>query len=389
MDRKFDEKVALCALNKAFGFEPRAGAALIRYAGGAAKVFGMDRDELRKAVGPNQKIMEVISEASLDWAADELDKIGKMGAVFTGITEPGYPDLLKECEDPPIGLYSKSTTPIGEIFGTRQAVGIVGTRDMSSYGEEWCSKIVYAMSRSSAKPLIVSGLAIGIDVTAHDTALRSGLPTVAVMPTGIDTVYPFRHGWIADKISTAPGSALVTDYPTGTAPVALNFLRRNRIIAGLSDAVIVVESKIKGGAMMTARLANSYDRPVYTLPGRVDDNRSQGCNVLLRDRIADTITSPEDPVERLGMGHVGKIREQDVEETISSTYTGREDSRTIAILSRIAKTIRKNRGISMEGLCAQTGLDYGDITLYTGMLENDGIISMDLLRRCTYNTKIL
>lgn len=383
-----DEKIALCALNKTFGYEPRVGLELIRHAGGAANVYGMDRDSLRKIMGNAPKRIEQISSAALDEAAEELDKIAGCGARFLGITEPDYPTLLKECPDPPIGLYVKSVSTDHDLFcAGRKGVGVVGTRDMTSYGEEWCGKMVNAMGKAAAKPCIVSGLAIGVDVTAHVSALRSGLPTIAVLPTGIDKIYPFRHGWIADKISASPASALVTDYPTGTAPIAINFIRRNRIIAGLSDALVVVESKIKGGAMMTARLANSYDRAIYALPGRVDDLRSQGCNLLLRERLADAITGAEDLVERLGMGHVNTAKEMDLDDVIAGIYAGKEKPARIAALTNVAKLVRDNRGISIDGLSSALGLDHPDVMLLAEMLECDGIISIDLLRRCSLNSK--
>ena len=185
-------------------------------------------------------------------------------------------------------------------------VAVVGTRDISPYGREWCERIVHALARTSPKPLIVSGLAIGTDICAHKAALEASLPTIAVMATGTDTIYPYRHRQIAEKMSGTQGCALVTDYPPGTAPLPVNFLRRNRIIAGLSHATILVESKIKGGGMMTCRLAFSYDRDVYALPGRADDLRSQGCNHLIRARMAEPLTSEEDIIDSLGLLTTGR-----------------------------------------------------------------------------------
>jgi len=389
MEKANDEKVALCAINKAFGYEPRVGLALVQHAGNAAAVFRMDRDSLREVTGPVGKYLNAISQSALDEAWEELRRTEECGARFLGITEPCYPPLLKECPDPPIGLYIRSDSSDEELFGKdRHAVGVVGTRDMTSYGEQWCAKVVHAIGKAREKSCIVSGLAIGIDVTAHTTALRNSLPTIAVMPTGIDRVYPFRHGWIADKIASSPESALVTDYPIGTAPIAINFIRRNRIIAGLSESVLVIESKVKGGAMMTARLANSYDRSVYALPGRVDDLRSQGCNLLLRERLADAITGAEELVERLGLGHVTRLKEKDIAAVMADTYEGKGQDDKIPMLTEMAKMIRSNRGISLDSLEAALELPHTEAMTLAGMLECDGIISMDLLRRCSYNPKI-
>lgn len=165
------------------------------------------------------------------------------GSRFICIGDSRYPQMLRECEDPPIGLYIKGKTPIEKLDGGRPAIGVIGTRDITSYGTEWCNRLVAALGRAQIKPVIISGLAIGTDATAHSAALDNGLPTIAVMPTGIDGVYPFRHGFLADRICNAEESWLITDYPTKTTPLAINFLRRNRIIAGLSKAVLLIESK--------------------------------------------------------------------------------------------------------------------------------------------------
>ena len=175
----------------------------------------------------------------------------------------------------------------------RPRVVIIGTRDISPYGKYCTELIVQALSRNLLKPAIVSGLAYGVDACAHEAALLFGLPTIAVMATGIDTVYPLHHQRLAERIINHPGSCLLTPFPEGTAPMAYNFIHRNAIMAAICNAVIVVESKKKGGAMVTARLAYEHGIPVYAVPGRIDDIRSEGCNELLRNGVALIITDPD------------------------------------------------------------------------------------------------
>ncbi|MBQ2069136.1 MAG: DNA-processing protein DprA, partial [Bacteroidales bacterium] len=144
----------------------------------------------------------------------------------------GLPALLKDCSDPPLGLYVRSSSPPEEVFRPRPSVAVVGTRDVSRYGLQWCRKLTGAIAQSPARPVIVSGLAIGVDIAAHLEAIDRGGSTIAVLPTGLDKIYPYRHEAYADRICNSPGSALVSDYPPGTMALKTNFLRRNRIIAG-------------------------------------------------------------------------------------------------------------------------------------------------------------
>lgn len=377
-----DEKVAVCALNRIFGFEPRLGTSLMEYAGSASAVFGMDKEEIREAMGPYWKYISQIVPGALEEARREIEAAEEEGAEFIGICEERYPKLLMECEDPPLGIYIKSYTSAEEVF-SRPAVAIVGTRDMSQYGQEWCRRLVEAMAHAEVKPLIVSGLAYGIDITAHTAALEYGLPTAGVMATGIDAVYPQRHLTTADRMVSTAGCALVTDYPLGTSPLAIHFMRRNRLIAGLASSTILIESRIKGGGMITARLANSYCRDVYALPGRLDDIRSQGCNMLIRDKMAEPVTDPESMVERLGLGGTMVPGRKDTA-TLVREACGSASADDFADILTVAETIRKNRGIDAGGIQRKTGLPYGRVSGIVEMLAADGLVSTDLLGHCSF-----
>ncbi len=177
--------------------------------------------------------------------------------------------------------------------GKRPRVAVIGTRDPSPYGIAMTESIVEALSRNPQKPIILSGLALGIDTAAHRAALEHGLGTVAVLPTGLDTVYPYRNTGLAETIMETKDCCLVTQFPEQTAPMAMNFLIRNTTLALLSDLVIVVESKEKGGAMVTAKYAWDAGIPVLAVPGRIDDTRSAGCNALINLGQAKMLFNPE------------------------------------------------------------------------------------------------
>lgn len=377
------EKIAACALNRIFGFEPRLGHALISYAGSAEAVFHLDKEEIRSAMGPYWKYINLIGNEALEQAEAELEGIHEDGSSFIAYNEDAYPSILKECDDPPIGLYFRSDDLPSQVFGRRPSVAVVGTRDMSQYGQDWCRRMVECMAKAPARPVVVSGLAFGIDITAHEAALDNGLPTIAVMATGIDAVYPHRHIHTADRMVSSAGCALVTDYPAGTSPLAIHFMRRNRIIAGLSESIILVESKVKGGGMITARLGSSYNRDIYALPGRIDDLRSQGCNMLIRDKIAEPAGSPEEMVERLGLGNMEPQRKKDVRSVISETYRGLSGDSLEEFVS-VATAIRRRRGADIEEIKMMTGLKHGTVAGIIEMLASDGIISIDLLGHCSY-----
>lgn len=382
------EKACLCALNRIFGFEPKIALALISHLGSAAEVFELKQQEIGDLLGPHSRYRNGISREAVDLAAAELESLSDRGISFCGWSESSYPPLLKECEDAPAGVYVRCSGAPEDLWKKKRYIAVVGTRDLSPYGREWCEKLVCRLAEAPVRerPVIVSGLALGTDICAHRTALACGLPTIAVMATGPDEVYPSRHRGAAAEICRSEGSALITDYPPGTAPLAIHFLRRNRIIAGLSEVTVLIESKIKGGGMMTARLADSYNREVYALPGRVDDLRSQGCNLLIRSRTANPITSVEDFLKELGMSRRStKATAESDGQRLQRLYSGTAVQDRIETMGRLLLAIRSEKGITIEDLACRTGLDYGRAAQMVGMLETDGFIITDLLQRCFIN----
>lgn len=385
--KNFEEKACLCALNRIFGFKPKIALALISNFGSASEVLSMRNKDIDLVLGPYSGYTKELKMASVEKEARELERLADGGISFTGWTEAAYPEALKQCEDAPVGLYIRSRTPVEELFRPRREISIVGTRDISLYGKEWCEKAVKALSHTAEHPRIISGLALGTDICAHKAAVENGLETIAVMATGPEDIYPYRHREFAMKLCETPGCALITDYPPGTAPLAIHFLRRNRIIAGLSEALLLIESKIKGGGMMTSRLAFSYNRDVYALPGRIDDIRSQGCNWLIRSKIAEPIISTDGLTESLGLTPLEACTADNPEYNIRHAYAGRLSEDRIARMASLLLAIRQERGITLEGLCLRCGMDYGQVATLTGILEADGFICIDLLQRCSILTR--
>lgn len=372
------EAIACCALNRIFGYNPVLALDLINTYGSAEEIF-----RIAPRIHGHDNLSDQICQESLDKAARELESLQRIGCRFIHLGDDDYPTALSQCEDPPVGIYLRGSSSPAEIFSLRPLVAIVGTRDVSPYGSAWCKKIVAAMADATVKPCIVSGLAFGVDAIAHSTALEYGLPTIGVMATGIDAMYPARHRELASRITGFPGSALITDYPLGTEPVALNFVRRNRIIAGLASSVTVIESRKKGGSLMTARYACDYNRDVFAVPGRLDDVRSSGCNSLISAHMAEIVTSPEELVEKLGLMPRSR-RKLDRRSAFSKAILARYDA---AAMETVGLCVFDNPGVGFAEISALTSLPYATVLECAGILEADSFIVTDLLQRCSVGAR--
>lgn len=208
---------------------------------------------------------------------------------------PNYPERLTECPDAPTILYYRGAADLN----ARHIVAVVGTRNATEYGKLMCARLMEDLAALLPDTLIVSGLAYGIDINAHRGAMRHGMPTVAVLAHGLDHIYPASHRNDAKQLLTT-GGGLLTEFHIKTRPLPAQFLQRNRIVAGMSDAVIVVESGSHGGSLATARIALSYNRQVFAVPGRVTDEQSVGCNNLIADLKASILNDAESLVRDMG-----------------------------------------------------------------------------------------
>lgn len=272
-----------------------------------------------------------------------------------------YPYRLSQCPDAPLLLYGK-----GKIdFNTGHFVSVVGTRNATDRGRELTRQFVLDLARLVPDVTIVSGLAYGIDVAAHRAAIEAGVPTIIVPGHGLDRIYPPLHRDVA--VSALQNGGLLTEYISGTEPFAGNFVARDRIIAGLSDATIVVESKERGGSLITAQMALDYDRQVFAFPGRPSDITARGCNALIRDSKAALIESADDFVRAM-MWEPEQKAQPIQTELIELTETLDETERIL-----LSKLHENEDGLHINLLVMETGLQYAQVSAALMMMEIRGI----------------
>jgi DNA processing protein len=279
-------KLALTMIN---GIGDILGRQLLQTFGEAESIFSEKTNLLERVPGIGRTLAaEIRRKEVLLKAEKELAFIEKNKIRTSFIADNDYPVRLRECPDAPLLFYFKGNADLDAKY----IVSIVGTRKITDYGKELTVKLLSQLAKILPDVLVVSGLAYGVDINAHRNALKQQLPTVAVLAHGLDRIYPPIHRQTA--VEMLENGGLITDFPSGTNPDKQNFVKRNRVIAGLADATIVVESADKGGSLITADIASSYSRDVYAFPGRATDVHSQGCNRLIHQNKAGLITSAED-----------------------------------------------------------------------------------------------
>lgn len=264
--------------------------ALINIYGDAAAIFKAPKKQLENIEGIGSVRAGSI-KAFNDFTSceAEIKFIEKYKITPLFITDDHYPKRLLNCYDSPSLLYYRGNADLNKI----NIVSIVGTRNHSEYGKQQCEKLIEELKEENI--LIVSGLAFGIDTIAHKASLKNNMHTVGVLAHGLDRIYPAQNKTLAKQMTEQGG--LLTDFISGTNPDKQNFPKRNRIVAGICDALVVIESSKKGGSLITAELANSYNKDVFALPGRVIDSKSEGCNFLIKNNKASLITGATDLLE--------------------------------------------------------------------------------------------
>ncbi len=265
---------------------------LLRHLGTARDIFKAKRKHLECIPGVGaQRAAAILRFNAFHLADAEMDFMQRSGVRPVFYTDTAYPKRLQHCYDSPVMLYTKGQLDLQ----AEKMLGIVGTRKPTAYGLAICEQFVSAFTQHHIT--IVSGMAYGIDIAAHRTALQCGLPTIGVLAHGLDSLYPSTHAATARQMQENGG--LLSDFGSGTRLSKQNFPRRNRIVAGLCDATLVIESGIKGGSLITADIAGSYNRDVLAVPGRIGDLRSEGCLELVRRNKAALVTGPEDVLDML------------------------------------------------------------------------------------------
>ncbi len=289
---KEEELLAVLRLQKTPAVGSILAKKLIKTVGNAAQIFCEKSLSLQKIQGVGTYIIENLKDKEhLKFAEKEIDYILKNKINYSYFLDEGYPENLKHCSDGPILFFSE-----GKIdLNNPKIVSVVGTRNMTIYGKDFCQQIIQELQPYN--PIIVSGFAYGVDICAHKAAVENDLQTIAVLAHGLEEVYPKAHKKYIHQIHENGG--FITEFFHDEKPMRENFLKRNRIVAGLSKSTIIIESAIKGGSLVTADIANSYNRDVFALPGRVNDTMSKGCNNLISRNKAHILQSAEDVIRML------------------------------------------------------------------------------------------
>lgn len=339
MDQK--ELLSLIALQHIPGVGSITAKRLLEGVGSATKIFE-HRTELPTMIPNIQSslVNALDCPAAHHRAEQELTFIDKHHITCIGFHDEAYPSRLRECDDAPSLLFYRGNTTLNP----HRVISIVGTRKCTDYGRERCEELVRDLAAQCPDVLIVSGLAYGIDVCAHRAAIKYGLPTVGVLAHGLDRIYPSVHRNTAAQMVDCGG--LLTEYVSNTEPERTNFLQRNRIVAGMADATVIVESAAKGGSLVTANIANSYGRDCFTFPGRTTDLSSAGCHRLIRHNQAALITSAEDLIEAM-MWDVSQ-KPQAVQQSLFPEFN-EEEGRVVRALDKY------DEGVAINTLVAETG----------------------------------
>lgn len=356
-----DEAVLLLALLRTPGIGLITANRLCRAAGSAARLWEERANISRLLPQATDRLQQCLTnwEKQLPQAEADADEARRRHISLLALTETDYPTWLKSLPDAPPVLFYKGTASLN----AQPMISIVGTRHISEYGKDLCRHIVEQLAERLPQATIVSGLAYGVDVHAHRAALACGLPTIGVLGHGLNHLYPPSHRDTANRMTEQGG--LLTEYPCATPVSRENFVQRNRIVAGLSQACIVVESARRGGALITARLAQDYGREVYACPGRLTDLHSEGCNRLIARHGAAIFTSVDDLMDDMGWAP-RQPRPQQLE--LFPALTATEEQ----LRSRLVQTEQ----CSADELVTATGLKVAEVNAALIQLEMKGLVRL-------------
>jgi DNA processing protein len=333
------------------------GKKLVAYCGGVEEVFKQKKSALLKIPGIGEFFANAVRRHNVFGRAEkEMRFIEKAGIKPLFYLDEAYPQRLKHCPDSPLLLYYKGSADLNK----QKSIAIVGTRNATGYGKERCEELI--TSFVSREVLVLSGLAYGIDICAHRACIKQCVETVAVLAHGLDAIYPHLHKATAEKMIQCGG--LLTDYPGGTKPEKENFPRRNRIVAGMCEALVVVESAIDGGSMISAEIANSYSRDVFAFPGRAGDPYSAGCNRLIRDNKAALIEEGADVIRMLNWEE--KKTKQPKQQQLFITLNSEEEA--------IVQTLQDNGNVHIDEITVMASLPARKVSALLLNLEFAGVV---------------
>ncbi|NOR73912.1 MAG: DNA-protecting protein DprA [Draconibacterium sp.] len=334
---------------------------LVAYIGSVEGVFSESLKALLKIPGIGEVNARRIKNSDVLAKSDnEIEFIEKHKIATYFYTDKNFPRRLKNCIDAPIMIYSKGKMNLDE----QRIISIVGTRNATDYGKQVCDELIQQFAQRNYNIIVVSGLAYGIDIQAHKSALKYNIPTVGVVGHGLDKLYPSLHKDTAKKMIANGG--LVTDFASGSKIDPANFIRRNRIIAGLADATIVVESAAKGGSLITADIASSYNRDVFAFPGRAGDNYSKGCNQLIRNSGATLIEGIDD-LEYF-MGWENDSKDKNIQSTLFVELNEKEQ--------QIVDLLRKEGQLFIDQISAEMKLPTSRVSTTLLNLEFKNVLAV-------------
>lgn len=293
-------------------------------------------------------------------AGEEMEYCQQSNIEVIPYNSQSFPQRLKECADAPIAIFYCGNADLN----AKHVLSIVGTRRITEYGRDICREFTRELAAMLPDVVVVSGLAYGVDICAHRGALQNNMQTIGVLAHGLDRIYPAHHRDTAAKMVRQGG--LLTEYPRFTIPEKGNFVRRNRIVAGLADATIVVESAEKGGALITARLAQDYNRDVYAFPGRTTDQYSRGCNALIRGNVASLVTSAEDFLLSQGWITQQESSSQAIQRTLFPELSDMERQILASLVQADQKTISL--------LVSETSLPFNRVNALLVGMELKGLV---------------
>ena len=331
---------------------------LVSYCGSVEKIFREKQHALIKIPGVGEVVAQSIREFNdFERAEKEIEFIIKYKITPMFYTDKSYPQRLRNCSDSPVMLFYKGEADLNQ----QRFVAFVGTRKATEYGKIQTEKIIEHLKLYNVT--IISGLAYGIDICAHKAALKNDIPTVAVLAHGLDRIYPGSHRSIAEKMLHNGG--LLTEYLSNTNPDRENFPTRNRIVAGISDATVVIEAAETGGALITAEMANNYNRDVFALPGRADDYYSKGCNRIIKTNKAALIENADDIVYQLGWQNT-EVKKKNKQRELFVELT--DDERTIF------QKLNAGSSVGIDTICLESNLNTSKVAATLLALEFKGLI---------------
>lgn len=296
------------------------------------------------------------AEIELQWDLEN-------GVMPLCMNDENYPQRLRQCDDAPLMLFYKGNINLNQ----RRVICVVGTRRNTVYGEDLIRRFMRELRQLCPQLLVVSGLAYGVDIIAHRQALQNGYPTVGVLAHGVDYLYPARHKQTADEMVKKGG--LLTEFLTQTNADKVNFVRRNRIVAGISDACVVVESAAHGGGLITASLARTYNREVFAFPGNVGSQYSEGCNNLIRDNVAGLISNADDFVKSMNWDDDVKLQRAQqvgIERQLFPDLSTEE--------RQVVSALKKHNDLQINMLSVQADIPIAHLTAILFSLEMKGVL---------------